>query len=225
MKQILIIGDMDKSDMMFYLCKLISLDHRVLLADVTRSHRYEHAYPKIEMEAVIRQHDQFDIAENVRDYTQLESIVSEDNYDFVLVDIDSEEAIRNWPEADMYFLATTYENGQLQTNLKLLEACFQAGTASKLYPISRIICEVADTLSEDYLDELYDKVPIQWKTSFVYYPEERDLTRRINNQWSSKVILKKLSGEYKKVLTGVTESILDMGTAGVAKLWKRAERR
>ncbi|WP_186327633.1 hypothetical protein [Paenibacillus sp. Y412MC10] len=46
MKQVLFIGEYDKTDMMFYLSKLISMEHSVLLVDVTQNRDMNTATPR-----------------------------------------------------------------------------------------------------------------------------------------------------------------------------------
>jgi hypothetical protein len=224
MKQIVIIGALDKTDMMLYLCKLVATNHKVLLVDATGCERYKYAYPKMELDSVIHQHDQFDIAECVTTVETYQRLIAEGNYDYVLIDLEDAELAVHWSEADQFFMVTSYDNPVMQRNLQLMEALSSNLDATVLIPVARVICEVAGTLREDYLDDLFSPLHIEWKDTFVYYPDERDLAARIHNQMRSNVNIKRISGDYRKVLSEMAESILEIGPAEAKKLWKRAER-
>ncbi|MFB4321656.1 hypothetical protein RB298_04865 [Priestia sp. BR_2] len=225
MKQILFIGDLDKTDLLFYAAKIASLEKDVLIADFTQSKRYEHAYPKVENGEIIQQHDRFDVAEGLENYSDLEAILMKHSYDIVLIDVDRETSLKNWPASDLHYLVTSYENPVIQKNLKLIESFFHEKSASDLFSITKIIHEVHGTLNEDYINDLLDKYPIHWDESLTYYPDERDLTRKISNQYTSTVKVKGLSGPYKEVLKSITAKILDRNIKEISSLWKQAERR
>ncbi|MGE7828536.1 hypothetical protein [Paenibacillus sp. NPDC093718] len=224
MKKILFIGDYDKTDLMFYIAKLISQEKKVLIADCTVTSRYEFAYPKVEMASLLQEYDHFDIAEGLSSHSDLDAILKNDEYDIVLIDAENEETLRNWPAADLYYLVSSFENPVMQKNEKLIQSYFQEKPASELYPFSKIIFEVHGTHNETYLNDLLDKHPIHWGDTLTYYPDERDLTRKINNQFSSKVKLKGLSGPYKDVIKTVVSHILELSAKETLNLWKQAER-
>jgi len=224
MKQIVIIGALDKTDMMLYLCKLVSMNHKVLLVDATGYERYKYAYPKMELDTVFHQHDQFDIAECVTTAETYQRLIAEGNYDYVLIDLEDAQFASHWSEADQVFMVTSYDNPVIQRNLHLIEVLSSDVEATRLIPVTRVICEVAGTFREDYLDDLFSPLHIQWKDTLVYYPDERDLAARIHNQMRSNVNIMRISGEYRKVLSEMAESILEIGPAEAKKLWKRAER-
>lgn len=224
-KIILFIGAYDKTDMLFYIGKVLSTNnHRVLLVDMTSNQDYEYVYQKIQGTSGILQHDNLDIIENVIDYKHLIANTLGQEYDFILVDIDREEALHNWPEADHYFLVTSYDNRSVKGNEKLLESFFRERQKSELLPMYRIINEVNATFTEEYLDELYDKFPIDWKTDFIFYPDERDMKLKIRNQHLSHTILKGLSKDYKEVLKQVAGVIMDNDLKSMSLIFKQAER-
>lgn len=228
-KNILFIGEHDKTDLLFYLGKALSIQHKVLLVDATSSHRYEYVYPKIEGTQDIVQHASIDIIEDITGHDELEKILSQnelrDEYDYLLVDIDRRDALSKWPDVDQYFLVTSYENSCVQRNKSLLESFFEGKLKSELLPVHRIIYEVSGTFNEEYLNELYDIFPIDWKEDFFYYPEENDMKIRIRNQVSSMIQVKGLTKEYTKMLKQVIALILEQDIKSINSLWKEVERR
>lgn len=225
MKQILVVGKYDKTDLMFYLSKILSIDFKVLLVEVSQNKNYEFSFPKMDANFNIHQHDQFDVIENMKDYSSLKEFLNGTDYDFVLIDIDVEQALLNWPNADLIYLVTSYENPVIQNNIKLLNAFCKDKSDSSGIEITKVICEAVNTFDEEYINDLLGELPINWKPSLVYYPDERDQALKIMNQHSTKVTIKKLSGYYKKVMKQMVSSILEIDTSSVDALWKRAERR
>lgn len=225
MKQILFMGITDKTDLMFYMCDLFALQHKVLLVDVTKNHNYKNTYPIVEMETDIRQHDLFDITENITNKSQFEKIVAEEGYDYIFIDIDQPELIKEWYQADHHVVVTTYDNREIQGNLSLLEALFNGHETEELLPFSRVICEASHTFHEDYLNSVYEKLPISWQDTFVYYPDERDTTAKINNQLRTKLDVTRLSKEYKMVLIQLAASLLNLTFKDARQWWRQLERR
>lgn len=227
MKQILFIGMTDKTDLLFYISNLVALKYKVLLVDATKHHNYEYTYPKLEMKASVTQHDLFDITERVNNIKQLEAIIADadDSYDYVFVDLDDSNSINMWYGADRYVLVTTYDNREIQRNLVLLEALFDGVEIDDQIPFTRLICEAGQTFHEDYLDNVYEKLPITWSDTLVYYPDERNITARINNQGRSKLDVSRLSKEYKKVLIQLVASIVGLSFNDVRQWWRQLERR
>ncbi|GAB1159669.1 hypothetical protein YWY31_56940 [Paenibacillus illinoisensis] len=224
MKQILVIGHYDKTDFMMYLGKMLSMDHRVLLVDATSNNDYEFAFPKIDQSLTMHTHDQFDVLEGIHSYNDLRSNLEEE-YDFLLIDCNDEAALAEWPEVDFVYLVTSYENPVIQKNVNLMHAYFQREKLSSLnLPVTKVIYEVSNHLDEKYINSLLDDLSLSWKESLVYYPDDRDQTLKIINQYKSTVMVKRMSSSYKLVIKQAIELILGLETSKVNALWKRAER-
>ncbi|ANS75353.1 hypothetical protein AWM70_12650 [Paenibacillus yonginensis] len=225
-KQFVFIGDYDKTDLLFYISKLLGADKKVLLADMTRHHRYRYSYPKIETEAKIQQYDNFDVYEELNSITELHQLDSEESfsYDYLLIDIDDPERIHGLVPSDGWYLVTSYEKPVLEENALLLKALARDKAEQQPVKLTAIIYEVNATFTEDYLVRLYNDLPLEWHEPLVYIPDERDMTRKINNQFSSTVSLKKLSPDLRSVIQSVVHSITGMDRKQIQALWKQAER-
>ncbi|MEF2964214.1 hypothetical protein V3851_00100 [Paenibacillus sp. M1] len=225
MKQAVFIGDCDKTDLLFYVCKLLGMQHDVLLADFTRQGRYRHAYPNVEMDKKVQQYDNFDVAESLGGAAELEELIAAAAYEYVIIDADDPDKLGNFVSSDMFYLVTTYENPVMQGNGALLEAMLRNIPEERLpLHMTKVIREPGGNLTEDYLTRLYDHLPIHWNESLIYMPEDRDLSRKIQNQFSSTVKLKKISPEFKLAIKGIVESISGWEGTQVNLLWKKAER-
>lgn len=225
MKRILLLGALDKTDLIFYMAKLMSKHKKVLVADVTEHHRYEYAYPKVQAEdAPIQQHDEFDVAENIQNYLHLEKVMQSTEYDIILIDADHLEALQYWPVCDEYILVTSYENPVIQRNAKVLESYFREKPMAELLSFHKIIYEAGSTLTEKTINESLDRLPIVWDETFVYYPDERDMQQKIRNQYSNTVSIKGLSRPYRQVLSEIVGRITDTRPAVMKTIWKQTER-
>ena len=225
MKQILVIGHYDKTDFMMYLGKMLSMDHKVLLVDATRHRDYEYVFPKVDDSLTLHTHDQFDVMEDIHSYEDLQHKLSASEYDFVLIDCNDENKLESWPTADFVYVVTSYENPVIQKNVNLIRAYFQGEKLSAVnMPVTKVIYEVSNHLDETYMNSLLDDLPITWKESLIYYPDERDQTLKIINQYKSTVMVKRMSNSYKLVIKQVVEFILGQEMSKVNALWKRAER-
>lgn len=222
MKQILFIGAYEKSDILFYVAKLLSVEHSVLILDVTVHADYEYAYPKVEGQDGVRQHDRFDVIENATLETYQE-LQKESKYDLVLVDISRKDELQRWPAADQYYLVTSHDNAVMQRNEFLMNTFFQDKSQSDLIPVHKLIQESA-VFPEEVIQETFTKHPIDWKESFIFYPDERDLESKYMNQHLSMLHTKKLSGDLKSALQRVAAQILGMTPKEAKGLWKQAER-
>lgn len=225
MKQAVFIGDCDKTDLLFYVCKLLGMNYRVLLADMTRQGRYRHAFPKVEMEKNVQQYDNFDVAESLGGAFELAELVAASDYEYVMVDTDDPAKLGDWVQSGEIYLVTSYENPVMQGNKELLEGLVRSFSEGQLpLQMTKVICEAGGTLSEDYLDQLYDHLPIEWKESLVYLQDHGDISRKILNQFSGTVKLKKISSEFKHAVKSIVESILELDSGQANQLWKKAER-
>ncbi|WP_103110898.1 hypothetical protein [Brevibacillus reuszeri] len=222
MKKILFIGSYEKTDLMFYTAKLLSIHHKVLIVDGTNSKDYHYTYPKVDTEADIQQHDSFDIAESVN-LKRYESLLASDSYDYVLIDINNPELIREWPVCDVYFLVTSHDNTILQKNVQLMSAFFQEKNQSDLVPIYQIVNE-GSSFTNEFIRDLFNQNPIDWKETFTFYPDERDLESKFMNQHLPTVVINKLSGALKQTLMGIVGTILDKSAKEMKKVWNQAKR-
>lgn len=222
MKQVVFIGAFEKSDILFYIAKLLSVHHRVAVVDVTSNADYRYAYPKIPEQTGTQQHDRFDVIENMT-LEKYEQLKMEEAYDFVLIDISYKEELQRWPSADQYFLVTSHDNAVMQRNAELMDAFFQGKSQSDLVPMFKLVQETTK-YTEQVINELFEKHPIDWKETFVFYPDERDLESKHMNQQLSMLHIKRLSGDLKLALQGVLGQVLGQSAKEIKSLWKKAER-
>ncbi|PAD71343.1 hypothetical protein [Paenibacillus campinasensis] len=224
MKQILFVGQYDKTDLLFYLAKVLSQSKKVLIADYSGG-RYEFAFPKIEMDSDLQEYDGFDVRENLKDYDSLQALLQESSYDIVLIDQERSETLKKWPAADHYYLVSSYDNPTMMQNVRLIHSFFEDKPVAELFTFRKILYEVHDTNNETFINDLMEKYPIHWEESLTYYPDERDLTLKIKNQFSNSVRMKGLSRPYKDVIKTIVSDILEISLKETITMMKQIERR
>ncbi|MDO3412843.1 hypothetical protein QWJ34_23960 [Saccharibacillus sp. CPCC 101409] len=221
MKKAIFIGYHDKTDLLFYLAKTLSAAGRkVLIVDATAEKRYEFAYPALDIPGEPQEYDGFDvwIPSGTRHAVDLGA------YEFVLYDTDDPGALKNCPSAQWNFLVGGYEQTSIRRNVRLLESFFADKPASELCGFYKILFEASTEPGEAYIDELLERFPIDWKGTFAYYPDERNMAIKIGNQYAARLKMKGLSAEIKRVVQSCASALLELDERGARKLWKTAER-
>ncbi|OWA37351.1 hypothetical protein B9G55_04630 [Saccharibacillus sp. O16] len=230
MKRMMFMGDKDKTDLLFYLAKLLSQDGRkTLIVDATLRGDYEFAYPMIDGSAEPQEYDGFEVwtpfgAIGNCNYKALEESGQADNYDVVLYDVDHPSRLAELPDSEMRFLVLGCEQTSLQRSLRLLETFFAERPAAEWYAFYRVLLEGSDEPGDAYIEGRLEPFPIEWKKRLVYYPDEQDAAIKIANQYAERLRLKGLSSDLKKTVQELAAAVLEIDEREARKLWKRAER-
>lgn len=230
MKRILFVGDKDKTDLLFYLARtLAESGKKTLIVDATLRSDYEYACPALDVSGEPREYDGFEIWTPFRTLGHdgveaLEARTRSEDYDVVFYDTDHASRLTLLPETDLRFLVLGCEQTSLQRSLRLLEAFFAGRPVAEWYAFHRILIEGADEPGEAYIEGQFEPFPIEWKKRMVYYPDERDLSVKIANQYAERLRMKGTSPDLKKVVQELAAVVLEIDEREARKLWKRAER-
>ncbi|OWR32769.1 hypothetical protein CDO73_04000 [Saccharibacillus sp. O23] len=230
MKRILFVGDKDKTDLLFYLAKTLSESgKKTLIVDATLRSDYEYACPVVDVSGEPREYDGFEIWTPFRSLGHdageaLAAKAEDEDYDVVLYDTDHAGRLAMLPETDLRFLLLGCEQTSLQRSLRLLEAFFAGRPVAEWYAFHRIMIEGADEPGDAYIDGQFEPFPIEWKKRMVYYPDERNLSVKIANQYAERLRMKGISPDLKKVVQELAAVVLGIDEREARKLWKRAER-
>lgn len=221
MKRAIFIGDRDKTDLLFYTAKLLAESGlRVLIVDATALGTYEFSYPALDVPGQPQEYDGFEVWIPARG----EQAFVHADYDFVLYDTDDPFRLSELPEAKQRFLVLGCEQTSIRRSVRLLEGFFTERPLADLSAFHKVWIEGAREPGEAYINEQFEAFPIDWKETFVYYPDERDLAVKIGNQYASSLKLKGLSPEMKKAVQGIAAVLLENDERETRKLWKKAER-
>lgn len=201
MKQVGFVGAFDKTDLIIYIAKILTvLGKRVLIADTTITQKAKYVVPALNPTlSYITEFEEIDIAvgfknvEAIANYTNRSVDTLE--YDYLLLDIDSAESAMNFriDRSVQNFFVTSFDTydirrgieilGQFQTPIKMTKVLFSKEVSKE---------------DDEYLNYLSLGAKVMWEDERIYFPLEMgDKTAIINNQKVARVRFENLTSMYK----------------------------
>lgn len=206
MKKIGLIGAYDKTDLILYIAKILSiLGKSVIVIDTTISQKAKYVVPVINpTKTYLTEYETIDVAvgfkkmQEMREYLGLQD-GEELQYDYALIDIDSPETFDDFSmtEVATNFFVTSFDLYSLKRGLEILSGLKENVKFTKVLFSKNILKE-----DDEYLDFLSLKYKVEWDKEKIYFPFELgDQSVIIENQRASKIKLKNLSTQYKEGMT------------------------
>ena len=210
MKKVGFVGAFDKTDLLIYIAKILTvLGKRVLIADTTITQKAKYVVPALNPTlSYITEFEEIDIAvgfDNMQDLKEYFSVDGELKYDFILADIDSPEGYSDFEfsQIDMHFFVTSFDVFSLQRGVNVLKF-FRAPTVVTKVLFTRD----PESEEKEYLDFVTMSYKVKWKDDVIYFPfETSDLYAIYANQRFSKVRFDNLSVDYMDCLAFLTEQL------------------
>ena len=143
----------------------------------------------------------FPSEDDIKKYLATETL----NYDYMLMDIDSNKAYEQMQVAknEQNFFVTAFDNYSLKKGLEIVGKIQEKAMMQKIL-FSREMTEEED----DYLNFLSFYYAIQWEEDKIYFPYDMgDSTAIIEGQRTAKIKFKFLSEAYKNGLEEVVKKI------------------
>lgn len=230
MKKIGFIGAYDKTDLVIYIAKILTvLGQKVLIIDATTTQKSRYVVPVINPTTMyVTEYEDIDIAvgfSNTEDIKRYLGIADDGNleYDFILVDTDDYKGFGeyNLAEAQKNYFVTSFDVYSLKRGLEALSDLKEPISLTKVLFSKDMLKE-----EDDYLNFLSLGYKVIWSDYRIYFPVENgDLSVIYENQRVSKVKFKKLSVQYKDGLAYIAEEILgDANEMRIRKAIKTIER-
>ncbi len=230
MKKIGFIGAYDKTDLIIYVAKILTvLKYKVLVIDSTINQKARYIVPAINPAVkYVTEFEAIDIAvgfENIADIKMYLGLAEEQEmeYDIVLVDTDNYKGFEEFElkEASKNYFVTSFDNYSLKKGLEVLAGLDEPISLTKVYFSKEMLKE-----EDDYLNFLSLGYKVIWNEYRLYFPiENGDLSVIYENQRVSKIKLKKLSVQYKDGLAYLAEEILgNVSGSNVRRAIKAIER-
>lgn len=219
MKRIGFIGGYDKTDLIIYIAKILTvLGKKVLVIDATTSQKARYVVPVINPTIkYVTEYEEIDIAvgftneDDIKKYLGLAK-EQEMEYDIILVDTDNSEGFEQYrlEEAQKNYFVTSFDVYSLKKGLEALVGLKNAISLTKVLFSKEMLKE-----EDDYLNYLSLGYKIIWNDYRVYFPiENGDLSVIYENQRVAKIKFKKLSVQYKDGLAFLSEEILGDANEG-----------
>lgn len=223
MKKIGFIGAYDKTDLIVYVAKILTmLEKKVLVIDATINQKARYVVPVINpTKMYVTEFEEIDIAvgfSNLEEIKKYLGISEEQNleYDLILVDTDNIEGFNNFnlQEAQKNYFVTSFDVYSLKKGLESLMELKDVVSLTKILFSKSMLKE-----EDDYLNFLSLGYKIAWNEFRLWFPiENGDLSVIYENQRVAKIKFKKLSTQYKDGLAYLSEEILgDINEARVRK--------
>ena len=230
MKKIGFIGAYDKTDLILYVAKILTvLGKKVLVIDSTINQKARYIVPVINPTLkYVTEFEEIDIAvgfENIQDIKNYLGISENQNmeYDIALIDTDDIEGFNSFrlEQAEKNYFVTSFDNYSLKKGLEVLSGLKNPISLTKVIFSKEMLKE-----EDDYLNFLSLGYKVIWNEYRLYFPMDNgDLSVIYENQRVAKIKLKKLSVQYKDGLAYLAEEILgDVSESNVRRAIKNIER-
>ena len=204
MKEVGFIGAFDKTDLIIYIAKILTvLGKKVLMADTTITQKARYVVPALNPTlSYITEFEEIDIAvgfnnlEEIAEYSNKE--INQLEYDYVLVDIDNAKSAMNYriDTAVQNFFVTSFDTYEVRRGLEVLS---EFPTPIKMTKV--LFSKEVTKEDDDYLNYLSLGSKVMWEDERIYFPLEMgDKTAIINNQKVSKIRFDNLTSMYKEGL-------------------------
>ena len=201
MKEVGFVGAFDKTDLIIYIAKILTvLGKKVLIADTTVTQKARYVVPALNPTlSYITEFEEIDIAvgfnniEKIAEYTNKSIETLE--YDYILVDIDNAENAMNFriDKAVQNFFVTSFDTYEIRRGLEILNGFPTSISMTKVLFSKEVTKE-----DDDYLNYLSLGSKVMWEDDRIYFPLEMgDKSAIINNQKVSKVRFENLTSMYK----------------------------
>ena len=212
MDKIGFVGAYDKTDVILYIAKIISLiGKKVLVIDSTVNQKAKYVVPVINpTKSYITNFEGMDIAVGFNNLQQIQEYLGTEDkkidYDIILIDIDSTESIEiyDMKEANKNYFVTSFDLYSLKKGIEIIDGLNETIQLKKV-----LFSKYATEEEDDYLNFLSLGHKVIWESERIYFPLELgDQSTIIENQMLSKIKIRKLTNQYKKSLLYMAEEIV-----------------
>lgn len=230
MKKVGFIGAYDKTDVILYLAKILTVvGKRILIIDSTLTQKAKYVVPVINPTTrYITEFEEIDVAVGFEDFDSIcdylgTSKTEELPYDYALIDIDNAKSIYNFnmQEAEKNYFVTSFDLYSLKKGLEIL---YNLATPINLTKV--LFSKEMSKEEDEYLNFLSLNYKVMWADYRIYFPiENGDASIIAENQRVEKIRLKKISVQYKESLLVLAEEILkDVSSSTLRKVMKSIEK-
>lgn len=212
MKKVGFIGAYDKTDLILYIAKILTvLEKKVLIVDSTITQKAKYIVPVLNPTmSYITEFEEMDVAVGFKDIEGIAAYLNKPmnqlEYDYALLDIDCAENAMSFDVQDCIenFFVTSFDMYAIRRGLEALNM-FQVPI--KMTKV--LFAKEATKEDDDYLNYLSLGSKVIWKDERVYFPLEMgDQEVIINNQKISKVRFENLTNMYRDGLEYIASKLL-----------------
>lgn len=229
MKKYVFIGAYDKTDMLIYVAKILTLmGKKVILIDTTILKKSRYIVPTmIQEKQYITSYEGIDVAigfdsfETIKQY-QRKTLGQETAYDIALLDIDRAIAYQKFDitEKDKHYFVTSFDVYNLKRGIQVLAHMQNNAKVTKIYYTKSMLAE-----EDEYLNYLAKDYRVNWDNkNIIFFPfETTDQNAIFVNQRAGRIQMKGLSNVYVDSVLFLAEEISGEGSGKVRKAYKMME--
>lgn len=228
MEKIGFIGAYDKTDIIIYIAKILTvLGKRVIVIDSTLNQKAKYIVPVINpTKSYVTQYENFDVAVGFENFEAIEGYLGIDKidnlYDIALIDTDSSKVFNNFEmqHATKNYFVTSFDLFSLKKGLEIL-----GGLEEKIVMKKVLFSSTTAPEENDYLDFLSANYKILWEEDIVYFPLEKgDLNVIIENQRVSRIKFRDFTEGYINGFSELAQEITGVSIYDLKKVYKIIEK-
>lgn len=228
MKKVAFVGSYDKTDMLLYMAKLLTIaNKKVIVIDTTALQKSRYIVPTMQpLKKYITTFQAVEVAigfenfDDIKEYQKENGQVEE--YDYALIDIDSPRGYANFEinPGDKHYFVTSFDMYSLKRGLQVFKSL------KTTIKVTKVLFTKDMFASEDeYLNYLSSGLKIKWNSEIVFFPfETDDLNTIYANQRSSRIRIKGLSVQYMDSLVFIIEDFSGIQEKTIRKAVKILEK-
>ena len=229
MKKYVFIGAYDKTDMLVYIAKILTLmNKKVLIIDTTLLKKSRYIVPTMVQEKqYITNYEEIDLAIGFESFEEIEkyqekTIGKKLDYDIVLLDIDRAIAYKQFQitSEDRHYLVTSFDVYNVKRAVQVLSHIEKNALVTRIYCTKKMLQE-----EDEYLRFLAARLNINWdEKNVIYFPfETDDLDAIYVNQRAGRIQMKGLSRTFIDAILYLVEDISSESNNNVRKIFRRLE--
>ena len=230
MKTVAFIGAYDKTDLILYTAKILSMaNKRILVVDSTIMQKMRYVLPTITpTRNYITEFENIDFAIGFTSLNDIEQYIGNGSissrYDIILLDIDSQGAMKNLEidKIDNNLFVTGFDVYSIKRGFSIIHNTMNYTNFSKV-----IFSKEMSKRENEYLDYLSSQYNVIWDDKLFDFPLELgNYAVTMDNQIAQRIKIKGLSNNYKYALQYMIESIFndEIPPKEVSKLIKILEK-
>ncbi len=222
MEEIAFIGGYDKTDLVLYIARILTvLKKRVLVIDTTLLQKSRYIVPVMTpSQKYITTYEDIDVAVGFKGYQDIKEYLGVDKllYDYVLFDVDSSAYYEFYQleKVEKQFFVTSFDLYSLRKGLSVFTKLKNKINVTKVLFTKDMLQE-----EDDYLNFLSQNLKIKWSKDIVFFPfETSDLNAIYTNQRYARISFSGVSSSYVDSVMFMAEMITGKSQGEVKKAVK-----
>ena len=226
MKKVAFIGGYDKTDLILYVARILTvLGKKVLFVDTTLAKKTKYVLPKMGKGVnYITTFERIDVAIGFENLQTIEKYNENKlDYDYILIDIDSPINYRNFriTNKDENIFVTGFDLYSLRKGVTVFKALTEKTNIKKVY-FSQNMTQKED----EYLEMLAKNPFVEWNKEIIYFPLDiDDLEVQNHNERLGKIKFKGFSSSYLDSISYIVELISGLDKSQAKKAMKEIDNR